>query len=505
MTLISLASYGLGAAAAVFLLRVALDYRNRAAEMERLHQALREERAAALDLLNRIGLRVDSALDLDGSLEIIADYIVEATDAEAGAIFLLDPATRVLQARAVVGMFPPMHQTSDYVLTKRKYLAERIKRDRVEVGEGIVGFVAKTGESLLIADALSDPRVPKVSTDFLQMSSIIVAPLRIRQRILGVFAVVNKRGEDSFDERDLHLIQQLAEQAALVVDMVRMYAERAEQQRIEQELRVAHEFQRMLLPREAPRIDGLDVAAFSQPAREIGGDSYDFFWVDPTHLGVAIVDVSGKGIPGALVMAIVRSALRAEAQGDLSPKAVLRRVNARVLEDTQDNVFVTMTYGVIDVPTRRMRFVRAGHEPLITWNARDLHPRLLIPKGIALGLVDDETFSMIEECEISLKEGDTALLYTDGVIEAMDAASREYGSERLLSRLQEEQFRTADDQIRGILADINRFSAGIPQHDDITLLAIRVLKAQAQAGEEGLSEDASAPAALKREGASHGA
>ena len=449
-------------------------FQSQTKELRNTQEEYREQREAVVDMLNRIGLRIGSSLDLDEALGIIAEYMVETTHAESGAIFLLDVSGRHLRAKAVEGLFPPMHETTDYVLTKRKYLAENLKRDRIEIGEGIIGFVAQTGEALLIADALADPRVPKTSTDFLLIRSMIVAPLLLKQSILGVFAVVNRRNEEVFTDQDLRLLQQLAAQAALTVNVVRLYEHDREQRRIEQELHVAKEFQKMLLPAHLPQPGGFDVAAFSKPALEVGGDYFDFIWVEkPMYLGVAIVDVSGKGIPGALVMAILRSTLRAAAPGCASPKEVLERVNRSILADTQQSVFITMTYVILDVNSRKIRFARAGHEPLILWNEADEKPRTYQPKGIALGLVDDRVFKVLEESEVQMREGDTLLLYTDGVVEATNAKGEEYGPDRLMAHLRHKRKLSAERQIHETLDDIQRFTGGIPQQDDITIVAIK--------------------------------
>jgi len=193
------------------VLGVALRYyQKRCCNLMLAQEESRQQREAVVNMLNRIGLRINASLDLDGALQIISEFLVEATHAGAGAIFLLDAEGEVLQARALVGLFPPMHETTDYVLTKRKYLDETIRRDKIALGEGIIGFVAKTGEPLLISDALSDPRVPRVATDYLKINSMIVAPLRIRQRTLGVLALVNRTNQDTFDDQDMRLVQQLA-------------------------------------------------------------------------------------------------------------------------------------------------------------------------------------------------------------------------------------------------------------------------------------------------------
>lgn len=443
---------------------------------EHLLAEIRGQREATVHLMHRIGLNINSSLDLDGSLETIAEYIVEQTHAESGAIYLLDADGKTLQARVVTGLFPPMHRTTDYILTKQKFLSEKIKRDRIELGEGIIGFVAKTGESLLISDALADPRVPRTSTDFLQIQTMMVTPLRIRQKIVGVFAVVNKTRNEPFHDQDLRLLEQLAVQAALTVDIVRLYEHQAAQRRLEQELQLATEFQKMLLPRELPEVSDLDIGAITQPALEVGGDYYDIFWVEEQKLlALAIVDVSGKGIPGGLVAASLRSSLRAEAASGDCPREVLKRVNRHIFRDTKEGVFITVTYGLLDVEKRLFSFARAGHEPTLVWNRENPAPRVCAPSGIALGLVQDPMFDVLEECEVELKTGDVVVMYTDGVIEAANQDGEEYGLPRFQKILGTRLTHPSNALIEGVLEDIHQFTKGIPQQDDITLLVFRLL------------------------------
>jgi sigma-B regulation protein RsbU (phosphoserine phosphatase) len=474
--------YILMSAAVLGLGITAWNYHRRIIDLRRVHDEIRNQREAAVDLLNRIGLSINTSLDLDGALGTIAEYIVETTRAESGAIYLFEPDGKSLHARAVIGLFPPMHETTNYVLTKQKYLSEKIRKDTIQIGEGIIGFVASTGESVLITDALSDPRVPRTATDFLQIHSMMVSPLRIRQKIIGAFAVVNKKGDTPFQESDLRLVSQLAVQAALTVDIVRLYEHQAAQRRIEQELQVAQEFQRMLLPQEFPQIPGIDLAALTKPALEVGGDYYDLFWVEPDKkLGVAIVDVSGKSIPGALVLAMVRSALKVEAAASESPREVLRRMNRHIVRDTKENVFVTVTYGILDVETLKFRFARAGHEPLVVCNPSRSEASVLMPEGIALGLVRDDIFDVLEECEIQLEARDVVIFYTDGVIEATDSKENEYGQEEFLLNARKRLDLPAARQIKEILEDIQLFTGDIPQHDDITLIMMKIEPARSPA------------------------
>jgi sigma-B regulation protein RsbU (phosphoserine phosphatase) len=433
-----------------------------------------KEREAVISFLHKIGERITKTIDLQGSLEIITNFIVEYTHAESGAIFLIHEQEDILKAKVVIGFFPPLYETVDYVFTKRKSLTDRIMRDKIKVGEGLIGYVAEKGESLLIADAMNDPRISKSALDFVPIETLMLSPLKIKDKVLGVLALVNKRDGHNFTPEDLSLLQSLSDQAAVTVDIVKLYDQLAVQQRIEQELRLARDFQSLLLPKKCPTIPGLDMAAFNEPALEVGGDYYDFLWVDENHLGVVIADVSGKGIPGALVMSMVRSILRAESRNNLSPSAVLKVVNEYVRQDTKVNVFITMTYAILDIRTKSLCFARAGHEPLITFLRNQEDPRIYAPEGIALGLVEEDIFKITREKEINLANGDLVVLYTDGVVEAMNQTSQEYGQTRLLDVIGKSRNGKAEGVIEAIMTDIKNFTRDIPQNDDITIIAFKV-------------------------------
>ena len=457
-------------------------------KLRNLVRHAQREQQAVFTLIDKVGEKITTKLDLEETLNIIAEYIVDATHAESGAVFIVNEDDNTLQARVVLGPFPPLHETNEYIMTTPKNLAEKIKRDKIRIGEGLVGLVAERGEPLLVTDAASDPLVPRHATMLNDIHSIILCPLRARGQMLGVFVVVNKLGDAIFDKNDLTLLQAMADQAAVTTDLVRLYDMLAEQQKLEQELQIAHEFQQMLLPREFPKLDGFEIYAMSEAAKDVGGDYYDCFQIDAEHWGLVVADVSGKGVPGALIMAMVRSVLRAESRNSLSPKQTLAMVNERITADTKDNVFITMIYGVLNVNDATFNFVRAGHEPLLILNERTEAIDALAPSGLALGLIAGEMFDYNEECQVTLTPGQTALLYTDGVIEAMDRLNQEYGHERLYARLKSGRKATAEEIVQRVVDDIHQFTLGIPQHDDITMLVLRMMESDTtQAAPEALS------------------
>jgi len=434
------------------------------------------QREAVYRFLDIYGERLTTGkLSVEPALETLTTFVAEQTDAEAAAAFLLDPSDNTLSARVIHGIFPPLMQSTGYILTKQKYLTDRIKREKIALGEGIIGQVAESGEAVLIKDAALDPRVPKIESPVVAIRSMMVAPLVAHGKTLGVLAVVNKRTVGAFHQEELDLLVSLADQAASTVELVKLYDEMAEKQRLEQELKLAHDFQQMLLPKTCPQPPGIHIAAFSAPALEVGGDYFDFIWVDDEkrYLGIAIADVSGKGIPGGLIMAVVRCTMRANAPGNLSPRDVLIRVNERVYADTRENVFVTITYGILDTREKTFKFARAGHEPVVTVTTKG-DVVLNSPLGMAMGLVGSDMFDILEEETIDLKTGDTAVFYTDGVVEAMDSQENEYGQKRFFDLIARNRSLMPQDIIKKTLDDIKSFTKGHPQHDDITMVAFHV-------------------------------
>jgi sigma-B regulation protein RsbU (phosphoserine phosphatase) len=450
-----------------------------------LSREAQKEQEAVLSLIDKLGEKMTNKFNLTESLQIITEYIVQATKAESGAIFVLETDRQALRAQVVSGPFPPLQPNIDVDLVRPRQIIEKIRAEPIPVGEGIIGQVALQGEPLLVTDAQADPRVPRHASALGDVHSIILCPLRVRGRVLGVFVVVNKLGEAIFDSRDMALLQALADQAAVTLDLVKLYDVLAEQQRLDQELEVAREFQRMLLPDRFPDLPGYELFAVSEAAKIVGGDFFDFFRIDKDHLGLVIADVAGKGIPGALIMAMVRSVLRAESRGGLSPKQVLRQVNLRLLGDTRENVFITVIYAVLNLSDGRLRFVRAGHEPLILIEDREPFITELTPPGIALGLVSEDLFEHNEEVEIQLQPGQTVLFYTDGLVEAVGQGGVEYGRNRLASRLRELRRGGSQPLIEALVEDIHQFTQGIPQSDDITLMALRALGREPSAAASG--------------------
>ena len=250
----------------------------------------------------------------------------------------------------------------------------------------------------------------------------------------------------------------------------------AEQERMQKEMQVAQEIQQTLLPSEFPEIDGYELASYYAAAKEVGGDYYDFVEVDKDTLGIVVGDVSGKGVPGSLVMTMIRTALRTEARGLKDAAEVLARVNDFVINDIKKGMFVTLFYVIIDSRRRRLNYASAGHNPMILYRASTKKTYYLNPRGFPIGisLPDKELFrKSIESDTIALNEDDILLVYTDGITEAMNGKRQLFGEERFLSVVRGNGEVKANDFVENLHSELLTFTEGTAQNDDITLVAIK--------------------------------
>lgn len=249
-----------------------------------------------------------------------------------------------------------------------------------------------------------------------------------------------------------------------------------EQERMQQEMQMAQEIQQMLLPRRVPELEGFDLGSLYRAAKEVGGDYYDFLTVDERTVGVVVADVSGKGVPGSLVMTMIRTALRMEARGNRSASDVMAKMNAFVTEDMKKGMFVTMFYVVLDSVNRVVTYASAGHNPMILYRGESDATYFLKPKGIPVGIdvPDGDLFRKTISVEkLTLRRDDMLVIYTDGITEAMNQDREQFGEARLLAAIKRHGHGSAQEFADALNREIHDFTGGAPQNDDITLVAIK--------------------------------
>ena len=418
----------------IFVSMVARGVLSEYETVEGSRHRLGRERQVIVTYLQRIGSAFTTAVEVEQVLKIILESALETTEAQAGAIYLYHAETGLLEPRVVLNFFPPMHVDTPAALSphRTEELEEEMKHQSFHLGEGIIGQVAQEGKARIIEDVRADSIMLGTTTEFMRNRSMLLVPLKIRDEPLGVMAVLNKqRGSFSID--DQFLLQALADQGALSINNAMLTGEVRTQERLKRDLQIARDIQQRLLPERCPVVPGFEIAARGSSATEVGGDYYDFFWVDDDKLGIVIADVSGKGVPAALTVAMMRSVFRTQARGNFDVRDVLTRVNEFMGQDLRRDMFITCVYGILEVSTHKFSWARAGHEPLIV-----AHPSapidILSPEGFALGVIESPTFEeMLEVQTVELHSGDRLLLFTDGLTEAMNSEGEEFGMQRILA------------------------------------------------------------------------
>ena len=314
--------------------------------------------------------------------------------------------------------------------------------------------------------------------DAMKASQIkVVVPLVSQGELIGLLNLGPRLSQQEYSADDRKLLNDLATQTApavQVAQLVRQQQRQAqERERIEQELRVARLIQQTLLPKEVPDLEGYKLAAYYQPAREVGGDFYDFLKLDDEHLGLVVGDVTDKGVPAAIVMATTRTMLRASAQRLDSPGEVLKRVNDVIVRDIPPNMFITCLYAILNLESGLLRYANAGHDlPYRRRRRRSSEAggaEELRATGMPLGLLPGMSY---EEKEIVLDRGDSVLFYSDGLVEAHDPHRQMFGFPRLQGLVGAHRS-DGPAMVNFLLSELARFTGEEwEQEDDITLVTL---------------------------------
>jgi len=342
---------------------------------------------------------------------------------------------------------------------------------------------------------LDDPnswvyRAPGVSEDergkLAALRAELLLPLSVKDKLLGFISLSQKRSEEPYSGTDLRLLKSVAAQAGLALENARLTSAIAEEvahrERLNREVEIAREVQERLFPQKLPPVAGLDYCGKCRPALGVGGDYYDFLALPGGRLGIALGDVSGKGIAAALMMASLEASLRAEAmRGTDDLAAVVQNVNRLVYDATAENRYATFFYAQYDPSRRCLSYVNAGHNPPMLFRKREREWRIerLEAGGTVIGLLPQFPY---RQAGIALEAGDLLVIYTDGVSEAMNPGNEEWGEERMMEAVKLCDALGAAETIDQLMRAADDFASGAQQHDDMTLVVLRVREEPALAG-----------------------
>jgi len=436
---------------------------------------LLDEKQAIFELLRDLADPFGDSTTREARMKVILGCATQATQAEAGAVFELNPAKREMKLITLSGIFPPLTEcppdVANKIATKADRLEAFIRATPMDAEKGVLAEALQKGE-LIVSDANGDARFPVSSLDWLQHKSFLAVCLQYHNEKYGVLVVTNRK-HGFFSSQDLEILKAVGGHAAYALHNMKVSKQLAEKERLDRDIEVARQIQRVLLPQARPEVAGYDLSALYVPAREVSGDYYDFIPLENGCLGVAIADVSGKGVPASLVMTMCRTILRdlGSTGHSISAALTLRELNRRIFPDIREDMFITMIYLILNPATGFVSLARAGHEAPLHWKQGRVET--LRPQGMALGMDSGEVFDMVmEEMNFRLEKGDALILYTDGVTEATDAAGREFGLDSLREAIEVSATGGADAIVVNLAERLDRFIEKSDKYDDVTMVSI---------------------------------
>ncbi|MEN8149765.1 MAG: GAF domain-containing SpoIIE family protein phosphatase [Planctomycetota bacterium] len=422
-----------------------------------------------VNLFYGISSAVGTVRDVEAICTVILEKVCEIIRVNRASILLTDEKAGELYVAAAVGI-----------------PAEERSRIRIPVGEGISGQVMESRTARLVDDVGNLPHGMLSGFESYATSSFISVPLLVERgagvsvgvgavavpdgKAIGVINMTDKKGDESFTSGDLKLLTALSHQAAVLIENTRLIE-------LEKELRIARDIQQGLLPDSPPVVAGLELAGTCQPATNVGGDYYDFVWREQDgNLAVVIADVSGHNVASALMMAVARSALRSEFRATGDPGTVLERANGFLYEDlTRAELFLSILCMVYEPEGRTLRYSSAGHNPALLFRPGERSCRILDADGLLAGVLDGMTYPTEE---LELREGDVVMLYTDGLVEAVNGSGEMFGLARLADVFRLAAQRPSREILDRVFAAVYRFSGDRSGADDMTMVVLKVTGGQ---------------------------
>jgi len=431
-------------------------YRNQKEDQKKLDEL--EYQCKEMNFLHEISQKISEKKSLPRLLNEIMESSKLVMNAEASSLLLYDPKDKKLHFKVATG---------EKGKTVSKY--------SVDLGVGIAGWVAKHREPLLIEDCYRDPRFsPEYDkkTKF-KTKSMVCVPLIRKKQLIGVIQVLNKKNGDVFEESDLTTFETLASQCAISIENAKLIEAQIEAEALERELETAREIQQKLLPSMLPQFDDIQVAANLIPAKLVGGDYYDILKIDEEKTLFFISDVSGKGIPSALIVSTIYSCLETYLNMNKKKLKLLDLVlamNKVLLDATTIDKYATCWFGLFDHKTKFLTSINAGHNAPLIFRKRFEQPRALKEGGIFLGCLNVP----FEKEEIQLQSDDVLVFFTDGVTEAWNEKNEDYEEKRLIEIVRKNTHRSTEDILIEIEQDVKKHVGKAEQSDDFTCAVLKV-------------------------------
>lgn len=459
--------------------RFVFQERRNAARLRQERNEIEGEERRLFEFLHGLG----AALQKDASPGSVHRYVVEGVaeviGAEAGILYRLDEGSGLLAPVYQTKKVAPVVEAPEEVLQIAdpeeavQHYRAFLRLSTVEPGQSFIGRVFEAGDMVHTADLTEHEFFKGVLNDLQKDEALLAVPLVYGSRRVGALALT-RRGDRPFTSNDREVFASVAEQSAFAIGSAAVHAEAHEKRRLESELQQASEIQRVLLPRSSPELSDYNVAAAYRAARHVSGDYYDYVRVDEDRYGVAIGDVCGKGIAASLIVAMCRSNLRALSSENISPASVLHKVNQLICPDIKEDMFVSLLYLILERGSNEVSLARAGHEPPLVLRKDSGSIESIEVPGMAAGVdPGGNVFKRsVKDHRIEMATGDILVLYTDGIIEAVNREDEEFGLDRLRNAILGSDSPDADQVVQAVMDEVGDFCKGMAQSDDITLIAV---------------------------------
>lgn len=458
--------------------------RQRVHQLKRSRLEIQQEEDRVFDFLHGLGKAFSGGVYPEELHRRIVEGAVRILAAHGGALYLVDQEEKILLPAFLTDETPPLVVIPDFFrqATPSLFSLYGVKQKPIDSIKSFLKLHTIARQEGLLGEAWDWDKPRFLNHETLPsalmaqgLDNIFLGPLIYGEKILGVLALTNGVNA-SFSQGGLELFSAIAEQSAFALYTQIVYKKAEEKRLLDYDLEIAREVQNILLPSDPPTIPGYQISGINIPAQALSGDYFDYLLVDQEHIGIAIADVSGKGVSASLIMTLCRSALRGHAFEESSPAKVLHHVNSQLYSDMKEDMFISMAYVTINFHTHQALLARAGHDAPLFYRAADCSVERLNPKGMAVGIDSGKVFDKFcNDFPFHFESGDCLLLYTDGVTEALDRHGVEFGIQRLMQYLKESALESSENLLKQLTDDIRIFINHQPQHDDITLITIRKL------------------------------
>jgi len=435
--------------------------------------SLWEKMNSLRDVMRDIGNSISVDLDQQGFIDNIVELGIDSAKADAGMMFSIDEESKKLIVSNISGYFPPPFQVSRKVSNRKDSIIAYFKSLTVDIGQGLIGEVGSTGKPVYIRDSLQDDRLPFNSNpdDELFISSIVFIPLLVGNRLLGILGVCKTKEGDYFSDLDYSFLRSYGEYSAMALDNLNKYRELLSRHELLKELNVASDIQKNLLPEKLPELGNARLHAYSEAAKGISGDYYDAFELDNNKLLITVCDVAGKGVPASLVMIMIRTILRLITTRTHDAKSVVSLLNNLLTARLGIDHFATIGLFIYDIDSQVVSYTNGAHHPLYVYKAQREKFLKFDTDGLPLGLEADTEFG---HKRFLVDKGDYLVLFTDGLNEARNLQGEEFTTNRLLSIIKMNAEMNPADLTTEIRNNLDAFTRGTNQHDDQTLLLMKV-------------------------------